>query len=225
MGKPLLSISLLVLALFAAPLALGQEDGEKVPAKDGDKIEAEADGKKSKRVTVKKKGVLDVSDWPPAVSDRRCSRWESKTLKEITKQDPEFGKGLSEKLRKTKSLRDRFHYTINLVPEWERRVDLVEFSYWNGIAKRKEARRIFELKLAVRFLSGECLAAYLTVVKENMLKAGKDEAAYKKFADGFFERVREYTAYHGKNRADRRKKLNLPEYEGAVKPSKKSDDK
>lgn len=225
MTKSLFSIFWFSLALLSAPLALGQEGGEKIPAKEGDKIEAEADGKKSKKIEVKKKGVLDVSDWPPAESDGRCTRRESERLKEITKRDPEFGKELSEKLNKTRSLRDRFHYLISLVPEWERRVDLVEFSFWSGIAGQKEARRVLALKMSIRFLSGECLAAYLTAIKQNMQKAGKDGAAYKKFREEFFERVGEYAAYHRKNRADRRKKLDLPKEEGGMKESKSSDDK
>ena len=124
---------MLGIALFlGAPAALSQEKDKEIPAKEGDKIEAEADGKKSKKVTVKKKGVFDVSDLPPAESDRRCTRDESRTLKWIIKNDQDFGKELSKKLRETKSLRDRLHYLLQLAPEWERRVDLVEFSYRSG---------------------------------------------------------------------------------------------
>ncbi len=210
----LFSVMLGIALSFGAPAAFGQEKDKKVPAKEGDKIEAEADGKKSKKVTVKKKGALDLSDLPPAESERRCARDESQILKSITKKDKDFGKELSKKLKETKSLRDRLQYLLRLAPQWDRRADLVEFSYMKDFAGEWEAKRIRSLRGSIRVLAFHCIFVYETVVKQNMLKAGKGEAAYKKFSRELSKRWREYWDYHEKNRADRRKKLDLPEEEG-----------
>ena len=187
--------------------------GQQVGGKDDDKIEAEARGKKSNKVTIRSPRILDLSRLPKVETSGGCYAQQGPTLRKLQKLDPSLKKEVEKELKATLSLRDRIVYLYRVGTRRERLIDLAEFGYMNKARKKADVTKHMEIYRALRLLAYACANSYLDILRP-------EKGAYEGFKSHYDKQVEAYLKAHDKNRADRRKKLGLPPVPGTAKPPK-----
>ncbi len=198
---------LFVLALVSAPaVGLAQNGGGQVPAKDGDEVEAEAEGKKSGKLRVSDASLsMDLTGFPPGpLKDTKPDAKELRLLNKIKAHLPDLEKRMRAWLLKQPNLRDRIVYLTKRLNKLFERRDHIEAAAKKGFGNPRNLTAVDQARDEVNTLRTHYYGKYLDYLSDNF-----PEEAVDHLAKSYRARLRQFAEKLVKQVQERRKKMGL----------------
>lgn len=196
-----------IMLLVVPAVGLGQTGGGELPAKDGDEVQAEADGKKSKKVKVSSVGKvkLDYSDLPKVpLGTPNLNQMEIDWLKDIEDYIPGFGDKLKRDMSKISNYTDRMAYLWERMVKLAERADHMEVNLKSGLVDRSGILKVAIAQVLIIAMRHGHKHRYLEHLNKDF---PKDVAGH--FEEVLGQIERNFVGAQEKRRIARRKRLGL----------------
>lgn len=158
----------------------------------------------------------DFSDLPAGtLSDTSLSDNGKSVLADLRKLDPELGRKIEKKLKRTPSLRDRYVYLTKQVNKLDERIDASELNYKKGSLDKNQVTANIKIRSRLDSLRGDYGYLYIKLLQ------GKDKAEATEHEARLYKTFRKYRKAYEELRTARRNKFGLHKEVGKTEPDKK----